>query len=112
MKFNIKSLEEKFTKINDISQNIKQSINNYDNKKKIETIVYTVLLILNYDFNIKKKEYLDLISQFSPAYLEGSEWYFGEDYTYEHFWDEVDIDSKYKFYTFLFIMNYFYQKVQ
>ena len=112
MKFNIKSLEEKFTKINDISQNIKQSINNYDNKKKIETIVYTVLLILNYDFNIKKKEYLNLISQFSPAYLEGSEWYIGEDYTYENFWDEVDHDSKFKFYTFLFIMNHLYQKVQ
>jgi len=112
MKFNIKSLEEKFTKINDISQNIKQSINNYDNKKKIETIVYTVLLILNYDFNIKKKEYLNLISQFSPAYLSGSEWYIGEDYTYEHFWDNVDDDSKFKFYTFLFIMNYLYQKIQ
>ena len=108
MKFNIKSLEEKFNNISNESK----KLNNINNKKTIETIIYTVLLILNYDFNIKKKEYLDLISQFSPAYLEGSEWYIGEDYTYEHFWDNVDHDSKFKFYTFLFIMNYLYQKVQ
>ena len=112
MKFNIKSLEEKINNISNESKNISQKLNNIKNKKTIETIVYTVLLILNYDFNIKKKEYLDLISQFSPAYLEGSEWYIGEDYTYENFWDEVDHDSKFKFYTFLFIMNHLYQKVQ
>ena len=108
MKFNIKSLEEKFNNISNESK----KLNNINNKKTIETIIYTVLLILNYDFNIKKKVYLDLISQFSPAYLEGSEWYIGEDYTYEHFWDNVEQDSKFKFYTFLFIMNYLYQKVQ
>ena len=108
MKFNIKSLEEKFNNISNESK----KLDNIKNKKTIETIIYTVLLILNYDFNIKKKEYLNLISQFSPAYLPGSEWYIGEDYTYEHFWDNVDDDSKFKFYTFLFIMNYLYQKIQ
>ncbi len=108
MKFNIKSLEEKFNNISNESK----KLDNINNKKTIENIIYTVLLVLNYDFNIKKKEYLDLISQFSPAYLWGSEWYIGEDYTYEHFWNEVDDDSKFKFYSFLFIMNYLYQKVQ
>ncbi len=111
MNFNINSLEKKFSKINDISQNINQSINNYDNKKKIETIVYTILLVLNYDFNIKKKEYLDLICRFSPAYLWGSEWYIGEDYTFEHYWNEIDLNTKYKFYSFLCIMNHFYNSV-
>ena len=111
MKFNIKSLEEKINNISDESKNITQKLNNIKNKKTIETIIYAFLLILNYDFNLKKKEYLDLISGFSPSYLSGSEWYIGEEYTYEHFFEGIDISTKFKMYSFLFIMNFFYQKV-
>ena len=111
MKFNINSLEEKFTKINDISNNINSSITNYDNKKKIETIVFVLLLLLNYEFNIKKRDYLELISRFSPAYLWGSEWYIGEDYTFEHFWNDIDESLRLKFSTFLYILNHFYQNL-
>ena len=110
MKFNLNNLESKLNKINNTSIIINNAINNFDNKKKIETIVYTFLLIFQYYFNIRKKEYLEQISNFSPNYLIGSEWYIGEEYTYENFWNEQDYNVKIKFFSILFIMNSFYQK--
>ena len=66
MKFNLNYLEDKINKISDTSKIIKKTINNFDNKKKIETIVYTLLMVFQYYFNIRKKEYLQQISYFSP----------------------------------------------
>tara|TARA_B100000035_G_C20883466_1_gene501616 strand:+ start:202 stop:540 length:339 start_codon:yes stop_codon:yes gene_type:complete len=111
MKFNLNNLENKLNKINDTSLIINNTINNFDNKKKIETIVYTLLLILQYYFNIRKKEYLEQISYFSPNYLIGSDWYIGEEYTYEDFWNEQDYSVKMKFFIILYFMNSLYQKI-
>ena len=47
MKFNIKSLEEKFNNISNESK----KLDNIKNKKTKKNIIYTVLLILNYYFN-------------------------------------------------------------
>ena len=79
-------------------------------KKKIETIVYTLLLVFQYYFNIRKKEYLKQISYFSPNYLIGSDWYIGEEYTYDHFWKEQDYSIKIKFFLILYFMNSLYLK--
>jgi len=111
MKFNIKSLEEKFVKISCESKKITKKFNNIENKKNIETIVFTFFTILNYEYNIMKKEYLEIISNLSPAYLIGSDWYIGEDYTFEYFYNKIDKSIKYKIYAFLFIMNLLYQKL-
>ena len=112
MKFNLNNLEEKINKINDTSKIIKKNINNFDNKKKIETIVYTLLMIFQYYFNIRKKEYLQQISYFSPNYLIGSDWYIGEEYTYNHFWNEQDYSIKIKFFSILYFMNTLYLNCQ
>ena len=111
MKFNLNNLENKLNKINDTSLIINNTINNFDNKKKIETIVYTFLLIFQYYFNTRKKEYLEQISYFSPNYLIGSDWYIGEEYTYEDFWNEQDYSVKMKFFIILYFMNSLYQKI-
>ena len=112
MKFNLNNLEDKINKISDTSKIIKKNINNFDNKKKIETIVYTLLIIFQYFFNIRKKEYLQQISYFSPNYLIGSEWYIGEEYTYNDFWNEQDYSIKIKFFSILYFMNSLYLNCQ
>lgn len=112
MKFNLNNLEDKINKISDTSKIIKKNINNFDNKKKIETIVYTLLMIFQYYFNIRKKAYLKQISYFSPNYLIGSEWYIGEDYTYDDFWNEQDYSIKIKFFSILYFMNSLYLNCQ
>jgi hypothetical protein len=111
MKFNLNNLENKLNKISDTSIIINNTINNFDNKKKIETIIYTLSLIFQYYFNIRKKEYLEQISYFSPNYLIGSEWYVGEEYTYEDFWNEQDYNIKIKFFSIIYFMNTLYQKI-
>lgn len=108
MKFNLNNLEDKINKINHTTK----IINNFDNKKKIETIVYTLLMIFQYFFNIRKKEYLQQISYFSPNYLIGSDWYIGEEYTYNDFWNEQDYSIKIKFFIILYFMNTLYLKCQ
>ena len=115
MKFNLNNLENKLNKINETSKNINNTINkfnNSNNKKKIETIVYTLLLIFQYYFNIRKKEYLQKISYFSPNYLIGSDWYIGEEYTYQDFWNEQNYNIKIKFFTILYFMNSLYLNCQ
>ena len=111
MKFNLNNLENKLNKISDTSIIINNTINNFDNKKKIETIIYTLSLIFQYYFYIRKKEYLEQISYFSPNYLIGSEWYVGEEYTYEDFWNEQDYNIKIKFFSIIYFMNTLYQKI-
>ena len=112
MKFNLKELENKINKINKNSKIINKNINNYDNKKKIETIFYTILIIFQYFFNIRKKEYLEQISYFSPNYLIGSEWYIGENFTYNDFWNEQDFSVKLKFFSIIYFMINLYQKLE
>ena len=90
-KFNINSLEEKLNKIDDSSKKITKKMGNFTNKKQIE--------------------YLDLINNLSHNYLLGSEWYIGEDYPFDYFFNTIDQNIKHKIYFFLFFMNTLYQKL-
>jgi hypothetical protein len=111
MKFNINNLESKLDNISLLSGKLNQSIHNVKNKNNIEIILNSFLLILEYEFNLRKQQYLNTISGLSLNYLIGSEWYLGEEYTYEHFFDEMDENVKYKIYLFMFIINYLYKKL-
>lgn len=87
---------------------IQTKINSQKNKDKILFILKIFFTTYEYEYNIQKKKYLDLISNFSPNYLIGSEWYLGEDYTHQHYYDSLDQDIKYKIYMFLFMMSSLY----
>tara|TARA_B100000161_G_C33354305_1_gene326024 strand:- start:111 stop:446 length:336 start_codon:yes stop_codon:yes gene_type:complete len=108
MKFNLEYLEEKINNIRNQSTNIDTNIVKYSNKKQIELILYGFFFVLNYYYNIRKNEYENQISYFSENYLLGSDWYLGPEYTYEHFYNEQDDDTKLKMFLFLNIMSKFY----
>ena len=110
LKFNINSLEEKLNKIDDSSKKITKKIGNFTNKKQIEYIISFFFQLLNYEYQIKKIEYLDLINNLSYNYLLGSEWYIGEEYPFDYFFNTIDQNIKNKIYIFLFFMNTLYQK--
>ena len=111
MKFNINSLEEKLNKIDDSSKKITKKIGNFTNKKQIEYIISFFFQLINYEYQIKKIEYLDLINNLSHNYLLGSEWYIGEEYHFDYFFNTIDQNIKHKIYFFLFFMNTLYQKL-
>ena len=111
MNFNINSLEEKFNNIDTYSMEINKSVNNFTNKKQIESVVCFLFLLLKYEYQIEKNKYLDLINSLSYNYLIGSDWYIGEDYTFEYFFYNIDSNLKFKIYLFLFFMNLFYHKL-
>ena len=75
MKFNIDKLENVLNNIKETSKQIQKNINSDSNKKKILFILNIFFKVYEYDFNIEKKKYLDTISNFSPNYLIGSDWY-------------------------------------
>ena len=108
MKFNLDNLEKKLNNIKETSKQIQKNINSDLNKKKILFILNIFFKVYEYDFNIEKKKYLETISRFSPNYLIGSEWYIGEEYTHQHYYDSLDTDIKYKMFMFLFMMSSFY----
>tara|TARA_Y100000992_G_scaffold291845_1_gene248671 strand:+ start:440 stop:781 length:342 start_codon:yes stop_codon:yes gene_type:complete len=111
MKFDIKSLEDKLNNISNISNNSKiitNNIKNLANKKQIELILYVFFFIFNYYYHKRKNEYLEQISYFSSNYLLGSDWYIGEDFTYEDFYNELEQDVKLKISSILFIYSYLY----
>ncbi len=108
MKYNFKKLEEKLNNIRNQSISIDNDIVNNINKKKIELILYVFFFVLNYYFNMRKNEYEEQISYFSDNYLLGSDWYLGPEYTYEHFYNEQDDDTKLKMFLFINIMSKYY----
>lgn len=111
MKFNLEYLEKKINNIQNISSNINDintNIVKYSNKKQIELIMYVFFFVLNYYYNMRKNEYEEQISYFSENYLLGSDWYLGPEYTYEHFYNEQDDDTKLKMFLFINIMSKFY----
>tara|TARA_B110000858_G_C17507210_1_gene338744 strand:- start:261 stop:596 length:336 start_codon:yes stop_codon:yes gene_type:complete len=108
MKFNLDNLEQKLNNISNFSQNIHKKINSKKNKEQIIVIIKIFLTVYEYDYNIEKKHYLETISTLSPVYLLGSEWYIGENYTHEHFYNSLNNTIKYKIFMFLFIMNSLY----
>ena len=54
---------------------------------------------------------LEIINELSDAYLLGSEWYIGEEYPFDYFFNTIDQNIKHKIYYFLFFMNTLYQKL-
>lgn len=108
MKFNLENLNEKLNNIHNQSMNIDNSIITHCNKKRIELIMYVFFFVFNYYYNIRKNEYEEQISYFSENYLLGSDWYLGPEYTYEHFYNEQDDNTKLKIFLFINIMSKFY----
>jgi len=108
MNFDLKYLEKKINDISNTSQNITNNIKNFKNKKQIELILFVFFFIFNYFYHKRKNEYLEQISYFSQNYLLGSEWYIGEDFTYEDFYNELEPDVKLKISSILFIYSYLY----
>ena len=52
MNFNINSLEEKFNNIDTYSMEINKSVNNFTNKKQIESVVCFLFLLLKYEYQV------------------------------------------------------------
>ena len=103
-KFNLKSLENTFDKINDIQKTITNKENSIVkstykkcNNKSIETILYVLFMCFEQDYLNASKEYYDRINFFSDNYLIGSEWYIGPEYTREYHYSQLDLDTQYKF---------------
>ena len=115
-KFNLKSLEKTFDNINNLSKNI-----NYDkksiikstykkcNNKSIETILMTLFMCFEDDYKNASDEYYRAINLFSDNYLLGSEWYIGPEYTREHYFNQLDLDTRYKFTMFVFFLMSIYK---
>ena len=116
-KFNLSSLEKTFDKIDNIQKTITNDENliiksTYKkcNNKSIETILFFILLCFENEYDKISKEYYEKINFFSEAYLEGSDWYIGPEYTREYYYNQLDLDVRYK-YTFLIcLLNYMYNK--
>ena len=111
-KFNISSLEKTFDKINDIQKDIiykEKSIiqlgYNKCNNKSIETILYILWWCFEEDYKIASNEYYSYINDLSDAYLEGSEWYIGREYTREYYFNTLNKDIKYKFIFMIYFLS-------
>ena len=109
-KFNINSLEEKLNKIDDSSKKITKKMGNFTNKKQIEYVISFFFQLLNYEYHIKKIEYLDLINNLSHNYLLGSEWYIGREYTREYYFNSLDESIKYKLIFMIHFLSSIYKK--
>ena len=103
-KFNLKSLENTFNKINDIKKTISNSENSIIkssykkyNNKSIETILYVIFMCFEQDYLNVSEEYYKRINYFSDNYLLGSEWYIGPEYTRNYHYSQLDLDIQYKF---------------
>ena len=116
-KFNIDSLEKTFSNINDLSKNINDKKNNIIkktykkcNNKSIETILFFILLCFENDYKNVSDEYYERINFFSDNYLIGSDWYIGPEYTREYYYNQLDMDTKFKFTFLICLLNYMYDK--
>ena len=115
-KFNLKSLEKTFDNINNLSKDI----NNKDysivkstykkcNNKSIETILYVLFMSFEQDYLYAAEEYYERINFFSDNYLQGSEWYIGPEYTRDYHFNQLDLDTRYKFTGFVFFLMSIYK---
>ena len=115
-KFNLKSLENTFDKINNISKNINihentivKSTYKKCNNKSIETILYVLLMCFEQDYLNSENEYNSSINYFSDNYLLGSEWYIGPEYTREYHYSQLDLDTQYKFIGLVYFLMSIYK---
>jgi len=115
-KFNLKSLENTFDKINNIQKTITNNENNIItktyktcNNKSIETILFVLYWCFEEDYKLASEKYYDSIDFFSDAYLEGSEWYIGPEYTRDYHYSQLDLDTQYKFVGLVYFMMSIYK---
>ena len=116
-KFNISSLEKKFNNIDNIQNNIINDEKNFIkisskkyNNKAIETIISVLLICFEEDYKIAYEYYYSCINDLSDAYLEGSDWYIGPNYTKEYYFNSLNEDIKYKYFFVIFFLLSIYQK--
>ena len=116
-KFSISSLEKTFDKINNIQKTITNDENNIItktykkcNNKSIETILYVLSMCFEQDYQKAADEYYERINVFSDAYLLGSEWYIGPEYTRDYHFNKLDLDTQYKFVGFVYFMMSIYKE--
>ena len=116
-RFNLNSLEKTFDKINKISNDINNQENNIIkkgykkcNNKSIETILYVLFMSFEQDYLTALEEYNERINFFSEAYLQGSEWYIGPEYTRDYHYSQLDLDTQYKFIGFVYFLSSIYEK--
>lgn len=110
MKFNIEELEDKLKNITKDSEKLTKTLQNDKNKKKIEFIMFTFMTMVNYDYHLQKRDYLEFVNRFSEAYLLGDKRYvtIGDNYTFQDYYNEIDTDIKIKMNGFLFFMTLLY----
>lgn len=113
MKFNIEELEDKLKNITKDSEKLTKTLQNDKNKKKIEFIMFTFMTMVNYDYYLQKKDYLKFINSFSEIYLLGDKRYitFGDNYTFQDYYNEIDNNLKFKMNGFLFSMSMLYNSL-
>jgi len=117
-KFNLKSLEKTFLKINDLSENINIQENNIIksgykkyNNKSIETMLYVLWWCFEEDYKIESEYYYECINNLSDVYLFGSDWYIGPEYSREYYFNTLDLDIQYKFHGCItFLSSIYYQR--
>lgn len=113
MNFNINSLEQKLNNISEQSKIVTKNLKNNNNKKKIEFIIFTFMAMISYDYHLQKKEYLEFINRFSEAYLLGDERYnkIGDNFTFYDYYNEIEVNLRYKINTFLIFMSMLYKSL-
>ena len=116
-KFNLKSLENTFDKIDNIQKNIdnkEKSIIKKEykkcNNKAIETILSVLIMCFEQDYKNAAGEYYEIINDLSDAYLLGSEWYMGREYTREYYFNSLDESIKYKLIFMIHFLSSIYKK--
>ena len=116
-KFNLSSLENKLNNIDKLQQNIKEKENNIIksgykkcNNKSIETMLYVLWWYFEEDYKIASKYYYECINNLSDAYLLGSEWYIGPEYSREYFFNTLDKDIKHKYFFMISFLTSMYQR--
>ena len=115
-KFNLKSLENTFDKINNIQKTITNNENSIVNStykkcnnKSIETILYVIFMCFEQDYLNSANEYYSYINYFSDNYLMGSEWYIGPEYTREYHYSQLDLHTQYKFIGLVYFLMSIYK---
>ena len=113
MKFNIEELEDKLKNITKDSEKLTKTLQNDKNKKKIEFIILSFMTMVNNDYQLQKRDYLEFINRFSEACLLGDKRYvtIGDNYTFQDYYNEIDNSLKFKMNGFLFFMSLLYNSL-
>lgn len=113
-----RSLNNCNNKLNDINCDYNELVKRLSKKDpRAKEYYYDTLDPLEREYKIYNNRYKDLISHYSLAYLEMSEWYVGEYLPYNIFLKEIkgihtyldskeDVKELYKLFTFMFLFEF------